>query len=211
MTWFLISVSCRISGNLWDKHPLIFCPSKNYKCITECQEISAVQNFYLLLSTNTQHQTDVLYILGWGKTPADCNHTQYDSSRVQCPSLLLLVPFWLEANYMFLRTSHFLSLTSSSPILHQPIIAIATTQYGESGSEMSQSMRAPSNGPVAGTQRQYRYVVVHPDAANVAMEYMIENPHWKVIQKTGYSKNKTQNADRCEYIHIEVNSCRLSI
>jgi hypothetical protein len=112
---------------------------------------------------------------------------------------------------MFLRTFHFLLSTSSSPILHQPIKVIATTQYGESGSETSQSMGAPCIGTVGGTRQQCRYVVIHLDAANAAMEDLIENPQLKVIQKTGYRKNTMQNAYRCECIHIKVNSCPLSI
>jgi len=53
-------------------------------------------------------------IAGWLETGATCTYTQQDPCCVERASWLLRIPFWLEANYIFLRTSHFFSLSYSS-------------------------------------------------------------------------------------------------
>jgi len=50
---------------------------------------------------------------GWLETHATCSYLQRDSACAECASWLLLIPFWLAANYILMRTSHFSSLSSS--------------------------------------------------------------------------------------------------
>jgi len=45
-----------------------------------------------------------------------CSYTHSDSAWIEVSRCLSLSPFWLVANYMIFRTSHFFSWSSSSPI-----------------------------------------------------------------------------------------------
>jgi len=60
------------------------------------------------------------------ETCATCGYMQQDLSCVDHASRLLRIPFCLEENFMFLKTSHFFSLSSSSGLLtsdcyHHPV------------------------------------------------------------------------------------------
>jgi len=152
MTRFVSSLSCKIRGISWDKYHQTFFPSKNDLSISDNMKFSAVENVSLLMQTNNQQQTDLLQIAGQCKIPATCSHTHQYSSWVEHTSWLLLIPFWLKANYIFLRTFHFLLVSSSSPMPHQNIIDTETLEHDGSGSEQCQSTGASFNAAPTGTQ-----------------------------------------------------------
>ena len=153
----------------------------------------------------------MLPIVGWWKTPATSSHAPQDSSWVEHANWLEPIPSWLEANNIFLRTSHFFSLSTFCPIPHQQIIRTHTPQPTENGSDMSESSGASSNASLAGTQLQCRHQLVHHDTTNTATRNVTQNAHSKIICKTGTSKIKNQHGIGCNYIHIEVNWHQLTI
>jgi len=163
-----MSVSCYIPGILWDKHQQTSFPSYNVLCISDYHAMSAVVHRNSSLLTNTQPGTYLLHIAGWWETPATCGHTEQDSSWVYGTSRLLLIPFWHEANYIALRTSHFFLLSSSSPIPHQQIMETQPPQPGESRSISSRFAAATSNASLIGTQHERRHQLVHCVAADAA-------------------------------------------
>jgi len=110
----LASVACRIPGIAWDNHQQMSFPSKNVPIICRKDEILAVVHHHLSLSTHTHHRTDLVQIAWRMATHATGSYVQQDSSCAERASWLLPMPFWLEANYIFLRTSHFFSLSSFS-------------------------------------------------------------------------------------------------
>jgi len=189
MTWFSASISCKIHGTSWDIHHQMSFPLKNVPCEIYIHLLAAVIDHYLTLRTNKQHPTGSLHITDRWESPATNSHTQQDSSWVECAGWLLLIPFWLEANYIFLRTSHFLSLSTSSPIPHQHIMSTETPLQGYSGWEWSQLTGNASYTSVAGTQQQCQYELVHHNVGNAATENMTQNAHWDIVCKTGSSMN----------------------
>ena len=62
-----------------------------------------------------------------------------------------------------------------------------------------------------GTQQECRRQVVHRDAADVATSDMTQDAHLKVVRKTGSTQNKKQHVVGCEYMHIKVNGCQLTV
>jgi len=184
-------------------------PSKNILFICNINQISAVVNFNWCLKANIQHLADSLQIPGLLETPATGSYTQADSSWVECPSWRSVSLFWLEANYIFLRTSHFFLLSSSSPFPHQQVMTTQTPQTGESGFESSETKGASFNASLQGTQQQHRHQSVHREAANVGTEKMTQDAHLKIVCKTGSSMNKKQHAIGCEYVHIMVDGSQL--
>jgi len=124
MTWCSASVSCKIPGISWDKHQQTSFPMKNVLFISHKHEISTGVHCDLSLLTNTQHQTDLVQIAGRLATRTSGSYAQQDSSCVEWASRLLPMPFSLkltiyssrlQCHYviLFLRTSHFVSLSSS--------------------------------------------------------------------------------------------------
>jgi len=136
MSRLLGSVSCNIPGILWDKHQHTCFPSYNVLFMSGNHAISALVHCKWSLFPNTQHQSYLLQIAGWWETPETCCHMQQDSSSVYGTSWLLLIPFRHEANYIVLRTSHFFSLSSSSPIPNPQIMDTEQPQPGESRSNL---------------------------------------------------------------------------
>jgi len=173
--------------------------------------ISAVTHRNSSLWTSEHQQTDFLRIAGDKDTSVTWSHTQQGSSWVERTSWLLLVPFWQDANYIFLRTSHFFSLSSSSPIPQMQITAAQRPQPGESRSELIRSVGASSNLSLAGTQQQRRHQLVRCNAANAATETMTQDAHSTIPSKTGSSKNTKQHAIECEYNHIAGNGHQLMV
>jgi len=114
MTWYLASVSCKIPGSSWDKHQQMSFLSMNVPFWSHKHDILAVVHHDVSLSTHTKQWTDWVQIAGRLATRPSGSDAQQDSSCVERASWLLCMPFWLEANYIFLRTSHFFSLSSSS-------------------------------------------------------------------------------------------------
>jgi len=86
-------------------------PTKNVLFISHKHEISAVIHNCVSLWTHAQHQADSVLITWRLETHATCSYTRPNSSWVECASSLLLIPFWLEANYKSLKYSHFFLLT----------------------------------------------------------------------------------------------------
>jgi len=175
MTWLLASVSCDIPGILWDKHLQRSFPSYNDLLISDNHAISTVIHRNLCQWTNTQHCIYVLHIVGRWETPGTCGHTQHDSSWVYGTSWLLLILFWHEANYIVLRTSHFFSLSSSSPIPHQHIRDTQPPQPAVSGLKSSQLAGDTSNTSLIGTQQERRHQLVHREAADAATRNMTQD------------------------------------
>jgi len=72
------------------------------------------------IPVNKQTTTDWHIVhLGLWKTPATCSYKQQNSSWVYRTCWQLIIPFGREANHIILKTSHFFSLSSSSPIPQQ--------------------------------------------------------------------------------------------
>jgi len=209
MTPCVASVSRTIPVISWHNHNQTSFPSKNILFIWNINEISTVVNFNESLEANIQHRTDSLRIAGLLEIPATCRYMQAASSWVERCSWQLVRVFWLEANYSFLRTSHFFWLSSSSPFPHQQGLPTETPQTGESGSESGEMTGGSSYASLAGTQRPRRHQCVHREAANVVIKNMTQNAHWQVVHKTGSSTTKMQHAIGCEYVHIMVYGCQL--
>jgi len=178
--------------------------SRDVFSVNECpficinHEISAAMHLEISWWTHRQHRTAILQITGQLSTAAMCGYTQHGSVWVDCASWLLLIPIWLEADYIFLRTSQFLSLSSFSSSQRRQIVAPLTPAQGASGSESSRMTGASSIAPPTVTQPECRHQLVHCDAANAATENMTQSAHLKMVPKTGSSKNKKQHAIRCE-------------
>jgi len=173
--------------------------------------ILAVVHRNISLFTNPQHQTYLLHIVVRWETPATRGHMQQHPSSVYGTLWLLLISFWHEANYIVLRTSHFFSLPSSSPIPHQKIIETQLPQLGETGSKSSRLMGATSIMSVVGTQQEYRHQLVHHNAGNSATRNLTQDAHLKIVRKIGSSKNKKHHAVGCKYMHIVVNGHGLTV
>jgi len=82
---------------------------------------------------------------------------------------------------------------------------------GQSGSNTDRLAGATSNMELLGTQQERRHKLVHHDAANVATKHMTQEAHFKIVRKTGSSKNEKQHAVGCEYILIVANSGLLAV
>jgi hypothetical protein len=102
-------------------------------------------------------------------------------------------------------------LSSFSSIPHQHILDTQPPPPGESGTNTGSFAGATSNTEVLGTQQERRHKLVHLDAANVATKHMTQDPHLKIVRKTGSSKNKDRHAVGCEYIIIEANGGQLTV
>jgi len=70
--------------------------------------------------------------------------------------------------------------------------------------ESSRTTGASNNAVPSETQNQRRHRLVHRDAAVVDTENMTQDADLKIVIKTGFSKNKKQQAIGCESIHINV-------
>jgi len=160
---------------------------------------------HLFLPVNKQSTLDGLAATSWVvATSASCSYIPQDSSSVGCASWLLLIPFWLDVDYTFFRTSQFFSISSSSPIRNLQVMAPQTHQPGDSGSESSRLMESSSNSLLADTQPPRRHQVVHRDNDNSATEYMTQEEYIHIIYRTGSSKNQKQQAIQSRYNHITV-------
>ena len=183
MTRLLASGLSNILGILWVNHHQTSFPSYSDLFIPDNQAISAVIHCYSSLYTNTQHRTYLMHIAGLWETPATHGHTQRDSCWVYGTSWLLLILFWHEANYIVLRTSHFSSLSSFSPIPHQHMMETQPPQPAASGSKSSRLVGATLNTSLIGTQQQCRHQLVHRDAADAATRKITQDAHVKTFVK----------------------------
>jgi len=113
--------------------------------------------------------------------------------------------------FIFLRTSHFFSLSSSALLPHKHVMAPQTSQQGGSRSESSRTTGASSNTPPAETQLQCRHDFVHHDAANAATENMTVDAQLKMVCRTRSSRNDKQHAHGYEYGRIVEDGCQLMI
>jgi len=187
MTWFLVSVSCRITGILGDKHHQMFFHSRNFLFISDNEVIEADINQYVSLWRHKPHWTDLLQIPKWRETHPTCSQMYQDSSWVECASWLLLIPFWLEANYIFFMTSHLFWWSSSSPSPHRQIMAAKTRQQSEKRSESSRSTVASCIVFLVSTKQQCWHQLVHHGTANAATDNMTQDTHFKIVRTTGNS------------------------
>jgi len=157
MTGLLASGSCTIRGIFYDKHQQTSFPSKNVLIISDNSNISAVIHLNLSMEMNKDHRTDLQQIARWWETPATCSHMQQDSCWVWRTSWLQLIPFLHEVHYILLRTSHFLLLSSSSPIPFHQVMDTRTPQPGGDGYEASRSIGASFHWSLLGTQQDCRH------------------------------------------------------
>jgi len=153
MTWFWACVSYNIPRLWWDKYHLTSCPLKNDVFISIKHAIWAVVHLYLSRYTDRQHCTDFLSIVRQLETPTTCHYIQRDLYWVDRASWLLLIPFWIEADNIFLTTSNCFSSLSSSSIPQHQIMATQTPPKGASRSESSSTRGASTNAPPRETQQ----------------------------------------------------------
>jgi len=111
---------------------------------------------------------------------------------------------------MILRTSHFFSLSSSSPIPHQQIIDTQPPQPGPSGSKSSPLAGTSTHTSLIGTQQERRPHLVQRNAANAASRNMTRDANLEIVRKTGSCTKKEQHVFGCEYIYTVVNGPRLT-
>jgi len=163
MAVLLASVPCKIPGMPWDQHHQISIPSKNLVCILYKHEIVTLDYHILSVKSNKQHCTNLLQIEGWLETPAIGRNPQKNSSWVEGANWLLLIPFWLEATYIFLRTSHFFSLSSSPYSLPKPIMTAVPSQQAGRESESSQPTGPLSNLSPGEMWQWRKHQLVHSD------------------------------------------------
>jgi len=83
-------------------------------------------------------------------------------------------------------------------------MAPETLQPGAIGAESSRTTGASTNAPPGGTQRQRRHQLFRRDAAIVAIDIMTQDSQFKIVCKTGRSKNMEQHAIGSVSIHIDV-------
>jgi len=90
-------------------------------------------------------------------------------------------------------------------------MAPQSPQQGESGTESTRTTGTSSNMPLAETQLQHRHQLAHQDVGNAATENLTLDSQFKIIRKTGSSKNKQQQTIGCEYSRIEADGSQLII
>jgi hypothetical protein len=130
---------------------------------------------------------------------------QHDLTWVKHATWQLTISSWHVAKNIFLSTSHFFSLLSSSSILHQQNIPTHTPQPGENGTESRGSTGVTPNTLFSGTQSERKHQLIHRNAANAAANNVTQDAHFKIVLNTGRSKTKNQHPIGCEYIYITVN------
>jgi len=129
-----------IPGIPADEHQQTSIPGMNLPFLSHTHEIPAVLHHCISPSTHPQHWTYMVLIAGWLATRATGSYAQQDSSWVDWASWLLRMPFWLEANYIFLSTSHIISWSSSSGLVlatdpgNPPAVRGWTAKTGRFGS-----------------------------------------------------------------------------
>ena len=128
MTSWLAFVSCKIPGMSWHKHHQTSFRLKFVLSISIKLVISAVVHLNIYRYTSKQHPTNLLQIVGSSESPAACSYTQMAFSWVKRASWLSLILLRLESNYIFLITSHFFSLSSSSLLPQLQVMAQHTPQ-----------------------------------------------------------------------------------
>jgi len=84
-------------------------------------------------------------------------------------------------------------------------------QPGGEVSEPNRSMGASSNTSRLCPPQERRHQLVHHHAATEATKHMTQNAHWKIVCKTGSSKNRKHHAIGCGYIHTVVNCRQLTV
>ena len=84
-------------------------------------------------------------------------------------------------------------------------------QPGVIEAESSRTTGASNNVPPSETQQQRRQRLVHRDAAIVASKNMTQEAHFKIVRKTGSSKNMKQHAIGCKSIQIDVDDGQLTV
>jgi len=160
---------------------------------------------------NTQHRTDFVQIPIQLESGATCIYNHQHLSCVEHASLRLPIPFWIEASYIFHRTSHFFSLIIISALPHQQIMGQQTCQPGGSWSELSTTGRASSNTPPVENQLQCRHHSFHRDAAKAATYNLTLQIQLKVVHKTGHRTNRNPHAMEFKCSSLEVENHQASI
>jgi len=102
--------------DIWKKHQLMSFLVKNVLYISHKHVILPVVDICWSLQAHAQYRAGLVQIVALFKTGATCSNIQQNLSCVHCASRLLHIPLWLEANDIFLRTSHPFSLSSSTEL-----------------------------------------------------------------------------------------------
>jgi len=210
MTWWSACVSPKILAMCWGKHHRTFNRLKKFFFLSMTHEISAFVHFNVSQATNKHHQTDSQHIAGLLESSATWSYTQQDISWVEHASWLSFIPLWLEAYYIFLRTSHF-SLSSSSHFPNQQIMAPQTPPPGWIESESSHMTGASSISSLAKTQQQCRHQLVQCNSAIAATENMTQDAHLNKVHNTGHSNITKQHVIGCFDLYIYIDGGLLTI
>jgi hypothetical protein len=120
------------------------------------------------------------------------------------------MPFWLAAYYIFTRTSNFSSLSSSSCIAQQRILATRTPKPDWCESELSEMTAASCNASLDRTQQQCRYKIFNFDGANSNTANMTNDPQLEALHKTRSSKYLRLHPIGHQYLHIMVDGHQIT-
>jgi len=112
---------------------------------------------------------------------------------------------------IFLRTSHFFSLSSTSSFPQHHIMAPQSPQHGTGGLEPSGMTSASSNIPPIETQLHCRHQLVHRNTTNAATENITQYAHLTLVRKSGSSMNKKPHMIGCAYSYHQAASHQLTI
>ena len=140
-------MSCKIEGIPSDKHQQMSFPSESVLIVSHKYDMLTVVHLESSLLTETRYLADLVQIAGLLEPHATWSSTQQEVSVEECASSLLHMPMWLEVNYIFLRTSQFVFLSSSPTHPHKKVIVPETPQLGSSRSESGRTTGSSSNMP----------------------------------------------------------------
>ena len=163
-----------------------------------------------------------MQIAGWLATCATGSYVQQDSSGVERASWLLRMPFWLEANYIFLRSSHFVSLSSSSglPTLFRDhhLFTSTAANHGSTNTSASwawnrieQNDRRFCQYPTRWNPTTMQTPICSLRRCKCSHQNMTLDAQLKIVHITGSSKNKKQHVIGYEYSQIEVDDRQLML
>lgn len=120
------------------------------------------------------------------------------TSSVAHATWQLLIPSWLEANYINISTSYLLSWSFHSPLPQQQVLARKIAQQVERGSELSKQPKALTIVPLAVSQQQCWHQIVHCDAADAATRYMAPDFHEQMGYENRCNQDQQQHEIGCE-------------
>jgi len=136
-------------------------------------------------------------MMGRLDNPATGDFKEQYSFRVDCTSQLLFIPFRLEADYVFLQTSHFFSSSSSYLCPQLQVMSTQTPEQGPGLSELSRMTGTSSNVLYTDIQQEWSHQLVLHGARNEATNHVTHNCEFIVVSKTGSRNKKKHHATGC--------------